>query len=161
MNLYSYSRWKLQQRNNHCNLPFKQLGFRTPVRLNPAQMKRRGYQHGWRGEAATYTVKDANDTRSLYHTINSTSNPTKKMRIPSGDTVTWMISPSIKVTVPFRHPEFKHLSAIQGWREGSSIWATGFILVNIMRPCLCDFVANTRIMRDWRLKIEDWRSVSS
>ena len=47
-------------------------------------------------EAATYTLKDANDTRRLHHTINSTSNPTKKMRIPSGDTVTWMISPSIK-----------------------------------------------------------------
>ena len=64
-------------------------------------------------EAATYTLKDANDTRRLHHTINSTSNPTKKMRIPSGDTVTWMISPSIKITVSFRHPEFKHLSAIQ------------------------------------------------
>jgi hypothetical protein len=64
-------------------------------------------------EAATYTLKNANDTRRLHHTINSTSNPTKKMRIPSGDTVTWMISPSIKITVPFRHPEFKHLSAIQ------------------------------------------------
>jgi hypothetical protein len=36
-------------------------------------------------EAATYTLKDANDTRRLHHTINSTSNPTKKMRIPSGD----------------------------------------------------------------------------
>ena len=64
-------------------------------------------------EAATYTLKDANDTRRLHHAIDSTSNPTKKMRIPSGDTVTWMISPSIKITVPFRHPEFKHLSAIQ------------------------------------------------
>ena len=36
-------------------------------------------------EAATYTLKNANDTRRLHHTINSTSNPTKKMRIPSGD----------------------------------------------------------------------------
>ena len=49
-------------------------------------------------EAATCTMKDANDTRCLYQAIDSTSNPTKKMRIPSGDTVTWMISPSIKIT---------------------------------------------------------------
>jgi hypothetical protein len=64
-------------------------------------------------EAATCTMKDANDTRCFYQAIDFTSNPTKKMRIPSGDTVTWVISPSIKITVPFRHPEFKHLSAIQ------------------------------------------------
>jgi hypothetical protein len=49
-------------------------------------------------EAATCTMKDASDTRCLYQAIDSTSNPTKKMRIPSGDTVTWMISPSIKIT---------------------------------------------------------------
>jgi len=64
-------------------------------------------------EAAAYTMKDANDTRHLHHAIDSASNPTKKMRIPSGDTVTWPIKPSIKITVPFRHPEFIHLSAIQ------------------------------------------------
>ena len=56
-------------------------------------------------EAATYTLKDANDTRSLYHAINSTLK-NKQMRIPSGDTVTWMIRPSIKITVSFRHPGF-------------------------------------------------------
>ena len=47
-------------------------------------------------EAATSTMKDANVPDACTMLVDSTSNPTKKMRIPSGDTVTWLIKPSIK-----------------------------------------------------------------
>ena len=70
-------------------------------------------------EAATCTMKDASDTRCLYQAIDSTSNPTKKMRIPSGDTVTWMISPSIKISNIYQRFRDEEKASVYGQLDSS------------------------------------------